>query len=146
MTHIHKAAAAPQALQPFKAPAGTGFCQPTSFRLVYADSPAICVMTDLKQVSAATIGPEATLGVVEAGRLRRDETLDRDFAVGVVQGGEEPAQRGQRIRGGTAVHAGVHPVRERAYLDQAGRDAAQARGQRRRPDLGVVGVRQHDDI
>lgn len=61
MTHIHKEAAAPQALNPFKAPAGAGFCQPSTFRLVYADSPAICVMTDLKQVSVATIGPDATL-------------------------------------------------------------------------------------
>lgn len=61
MTHIHKEAAVPQALKPFKAPAGATFCQPSSFRLVHADSPAICVMTDLKQVSVATIGPNATL-------------------------------------------------------------------------------------
>ena len=61
MTHIHKESATPQALTPFKAPAGTGFCQPSTFRIVYADSPAICVMTDFKQVSVATVGPDATL-------------------------------------------------------------------------------------
>lgn len=44
-----------------KAPAGIGFCQPSNLTPVQSDSPAIHVMTDLKQVSVATIGPEATL-------------------------------------------------------------------------------------
>ena len=61
MTHIHKETTTAQALSTFKAPAATRFCQPSTFRLVHPDSPAICVMTDLKQVSVATIGPEATL-------------------------------------------------------------------------------------
>lgn len=60
-THLHKESTVPQALTPFKAPAGTGFCQPTSFRLVYPDSPAVCAMTDLKQVSVATVHPRASL-------------------------------------------------------------------------------------
>lgn len=61
MTHIHKEVAVPHALMQFKAPANTGFCQPSSFTLVQADTPAIHVMTDLKQVSVATIAPQATL-------------------------------------------------------------------------------------
>lgn len=61
MTHIHKETVAPRALNAFKAGAGTSYCQPTSFTLVHAESPAICAMTDLKQVSVATIGPDATL-------------------------------------------------------------------------------------
>lgn len=40
---------------------GTGFHQPSTYRLVQVDSPAIEVMTDLQQVSAATIDPEAKL-------------------------------------------------------------------------------------
>jgi predicted transcriptional regulator len=44
-----------------KAPAGTTFHTPSTFAAVTAQSPAICVMTDLRQVSAATIGPDASL-------------------------------------------------------------------------------------
>lgn len=109
MTHIHKAAAAePHALKPFKAPAGTGFCQPTSFRLVHADSPAICVMTDLKQVSVATIGPEATLAQATQTMISRGVRLllvvNRDEEVlGLITArdtqGEKPIQLIQE-RGG----------------------------------------------
>lgn len=44
-----------------KAPLETGYHQPSTFTNVTADSPALCVMTDLRQISAATITPEATL-------------------------------------------------------------------------------------
>jgi len=40
---------------------GAGFHQPSTYRLVEMNSPAIEVMTDLQQVSAATIGPDAKL-------------------------------------------------------------------------------------
>lgn len=40
---------------------GAGFFQPSTYRLVQMDSPAIEVMTDLQQVSAATIGAEVKL-------------------------------------------------------------------------------------
>jgi CBS-domain-containing membrane protein len=44
-----------------RAPRALDYQQPCSFTSVAAHSPAISVMTDLRQVSAATIGPEATL-------------------------------------------------------------------------------------
>jgi hypothetical protein len=44
-----------------KAPRDLGYQQPTSFASVTATSPAISVMTDLRLVTAATIGPDATL-------------------------------------------------------------------------------------
>ena len=44
-----------------KAPKGLGYQQPSSFTHVTANSPAIAVMTDLRQVTAATIGAEVTL-------------------------------------------------------------------------------------
>lgn len=61
MSQIHKEAPATQPLATFKAPAGTRFAEPSTFTLVRADSPALCVMTDLKQVSVATIDPDASL-------------------------------------------------------------------------------------
>lgn len=41
--------------------AGAGFHQPSTYKPVQADSPAIEVMTDLQQVSAATTEPDAPL-------------------------------------------------------------------------------------
>lgn len=61
MATIHKEVATEQPLATRKAPPGTGFSQPSTFTLVRAESPALCVMTDLKQVSAATIAPDANL-------------------------------------------------------------------------------------
>lgn len=48
-------------LQPHKAPKGLGYTEPSTFTNVALDSPAMCVMTDLRQVSAATITADATL-------------------------------------------------------------------------------------
>ena len=39
----------------------TGFYQPSTYQLVQIDSPAIAVMTDLQQVSAATVEPDVQL-------------------------------------------------------------------------------------
>ncbi|MDP1654398.1 MAG: CBS domain-containing protein [Rhodocyclaceae bacterium] len=61
MNAIHRDNPAPQTLATFKAPQGTGFCEPSTFTLVRADSPALSVMTDLKRISVATVGPEVTL-------------------------------------------------------------------------------------
>ena len=44
-----------------KAPKALGYQQPSTFASVSASSPAIAVMTDLRQVTAATIGAESTL-------------------------------------------------------------------------------------
>lgn len=108
MTHIHKEVAVPQALKPFKAPAGTSFCQPSSFTLIHADSPAISAMTDLKQVSVATIGADATLAQATQAMISRSVRLllvvDQDEEIlGLITArdtqGEKPIQRIQE-RGG----------------------------------------------
>lgn len=101
MTHIHKETPTPQGLSTFPAPPGTTFSQPSTFTLVRAESPALCVMTDLKQVSAATIGPEATLVQATQTMISRGVRLllvvDRDDAVlGLITArdtqGEKPIQ------------------------------------------------------
>jgi CBS domain-containing protein len=89
-----------------KAPPGTGFSAPATFTLVRADSPAVCVMTDLKQVSAATIGPEAPLSVATQTMISRGVRLllvvNRDDEVlGVITArdttGERPIQMVQKM-------------------------------------------------
>ncbi len=101
MTHIHKEAPAPRVLGTFKAPAGVGYVEPSTFTLVRADSPAMCVMTDFKQVSVATIGPEATLAQANQTMISRGVRLllviDRDDDVlGLITSrdtsGEKPIQ------------------------------------------------------
>lgn len=108
MTHIHKETPTPQGLSTFPAPPGTTFSQPSTFTLVRAESPALCVMTDLKQVSAATIGPEATLVQATQTMISRGVRLllvvNRDDAVlGLITArdtqGEKPIQLIQE-RGG----------------------------------------------
>lgn len=105
MSAIHKEAAAPQALNTFKAPAGTGFSEPSTFTLVRADSPAMCVMTDFKQVSVATIAPEATLVQANQTMISRGVRLllviDRnDEVLGLITSrdtsGEKPIQLVQK--------------------------------------------------
>jgi CBS domain-containing protein len=108
MTITRKETPAPQALKTFKAPQGTGFSQPSTFTLVRAESPALCVMTDLKQVSAATIGPDATLAQATQTMISRSVRLllvvNRDDEVlGLITArdtqGEKPIQLIQE-RGG----------------------------------------------
>src|SRR6516165_5502135 len=64
----------------------------------------------------------------------------------VVQGGDEPAQRRQRVRHWPAVTAAVHGMIERANLDQYVDDAAQRRGQRWLSDSPVRTVYQHNGV
>jgi CBS domain-containing protein len=99
---------APQALPTFKAPPGTGYSEPSTFTLVRAESPALSVMTDLRQISAATIGPTATLAQATQTMISRGVRLllvvDRDAAVlGLITArdtqGEKPIQLIQE-RGG----------------------------------------------
>jgi predicted transcriptional regulator len=108
MTIIHKEVAAPVALKTFRAPAGTSFIQPSTFTLVRAESPALCVMTDLKQVSAATIGPQATLAQANQTMISRGVRLllvvsNDDEVLGLITArdtnGEKPIQLIQ-ARGG----------------------------------------------
>jgi predicted transcriptional regulator len=108
MSKIEKEVAAPRALPTSKAPAGTGFSEPSTFTLVRADSPAMCVMTDFKQVSVATIAPEATLAQANQTMISRGVRLllviDRnDEVLGLITSrdtsGEKPIQMVQE-RGG----------------------------------------------
>lgn len=108
MALIHKDTPARQGLKTFTAPPGTTFSQPSTFTLVRAESPAPCVMTDLRQVSAATIGPEATLAQATQTMISRGVRLllvtNRDDEVlGLITArdtsGEKPIQLVQE-RGG----------------------------------------------
>ena len=63
-----------------KAPEGTGIHQPGTYTSVAVDSPAISVMTDLRQVSAATVEEEATLA--EATRTMISRGVRLLFVVG----------------------------------------------------------------
>lgn len=108
MTIIHKEVAEAKPLQTRKAPPGTTFLQPNTFTLVRAESPAVCVMTDLKQVSAATIAPDATLAQANQTMISRGVRLllvvNRDDEVlGLITArdtqGEKPIQLIQ-TRGG----------------------------------------------
>jgi len=106
--HIHKEIEAPRPLATFKAPPGTGFAEPSTFTLVRADSPAMCVMTDFKQVSVATTTPDATLTQANQTMISRGVRLllvvDRnDEVLGLITSrdtsGEKPIQMVQE-RGG----------------------------------------------
>jgi len=108
MSKIEKEVTAPHPLPTSKAPAGTGFSEPSTFTLVRADSPAMCVMTDFKQVSVATIAPEATLAQANQTMISRGVRLllvaDRnDEVLGLITSrdtsGEKPIQMVQE-RGG----------------------------------------------
>ncbi len=58
-----------------KLKAGAGFYQPSTYRLMQVDSPAIEVMTDLQQVSAATIGPDVKLSEATQTMIARGVRL-----------------------------------------------------------------------
>jgi CBS domain-containing protein len=99
--HIHKETQAAQALPTFKAPQATGYSEPSTFTLVRADSPAMCVMTDFRQISVATIGPDATLAQANQTMISRGVRLllvvnREDEVVGLITSrdtsGEKPIQ------------------------------------------------------
>ncbi|MGD0505446.1 MAG: CBS domain-containing protein [Steroidobacteraceae bacterium] len=58
-----------------KAPKALGYQQPSTFVSITASSPAIAVMTDLRQVSAATIGAESTLSDATRTMMARNVRL-----------------------------------------------------------------------
>ena len=58
-----------------KAPKVLGYQQPSTFTSVTASSPAIAVMTDLRQVTAATIGAEVTLSDATRTMMARNVRL-----------------------------------------------------------------------
>jgi hypothetical protein len=65
----------PRLLSTRKAPKTLGYQQPSSFVSVTVDSPAIAVMTDLRQVSAATIGADAMLSDASRTMMARNVRL-----------------------------------------------------------------------
>lgn len=106
MSKIEKPEPTHHPLPTIKAPPGTGFWEPSTFSPVRADSPALSVMTDLKQVSAATIGPDAPLNVATQTMISRGVRLllvvNRDDEVlGVITArdttGERPVQMVQKM-------------------------------------------------
>lgn len=108
MNIIHKEIVAPQPLKSFIAPPDVGFYKPSTFTLVRPDSPAVSVMTDLKQVSAATIGAGATLAQATQTMISRGVRLllvidEQDEILGLITArdtqGEKPIQLIQ-ARGG----------------------------------------------
>ena len=58
-----------------KAPKALGYQQPSTFVSVTASSPAIAVMTDLRQVTAATIDAESTLSDATRTMMARNVRL-----------------------------------------------------------------------
>jgi len=62
-------------LRAFKAPDGTAIHQPGTYTIVTVDSPAISVMTDLRQVSAATIDSDASLAEATRTMISRGVRL-----------------------------------------------------------------------
>ncbi len=108
MSMIEKEVSVPHALTTIKAPPGTGFSQPATFTLVRAESPAMCVMTDLRQITAATISPDLTLAQATQTMISRGVRLllvvNRDDDVlGVITArdtqGERPIQMIQKQGG-----------------------------------------------
>lgn len=108
MSKLEKETPTRQPLPTVKAPPGTGFSEPSTYTLVRADSPALSVMTDLKQVSAATIGPDVTLTQATQTMISRGVRLllvvNRDDEVlGVITArdtqGERPIQMIQKLGG-----------------------------------------------
>jgi hypothetical protein len=84
-----------------KASVGTGFREPSTYARVSATSPAISVMTDLRQVTVATIRPGATLNEATQTMISRGVRLllvvePGDQVIGLITArdtqGERPIQ------------------------------------------------------
>ena len=74
------------------------------------------------------------------------QALDRDVAVVVVQGGQQPAQPGQRVADGTAEHPRVHRSVQQSHVDDQVDQTAQAGGEGGHVHGGVGGVGDDDDV
>lgn len=101
-----------------KAPRQLGYQQPSTFSNVTATSPAISVMTDLRLVTAATIGPEATLADATRNMIFRNVrmllvTAPDQAVLGLITvvdvQGERPMKR-LHERGGTHAELRVSDV------------------------------------
>jgi len=108
MSKLEKETPAPHTLPTGKAPPGTGFSEPTTFTPVRADSPALSVMTDLRQVTAAAIGPDVSLTQATQTMISRGVRLllvvnRNDEVLGLITArdttGERPIQMVQKQGG-----------------------------------------------
>ena len=93
-----------------KAPNAFTYQQPCSFTAVTASSPAISVMTDLRQVSAATIGPEAALTEATSTMMARNVRLllvvdSRQAVIGLITARDT---HGERPLGWVHEHGGKY--------------------------------------
>lgn len=100
-----------------KAPPGTTFHTPSTFANVTAQSPAICVMTDLRQVSAATIGPDASLTQANQVMISRGVRLllvaeHGDEIVGLITARDTEGDRVIRMIGERGIKYGDLQVRD----------------------------------
>ena len=89
-------------LPPFKAPAGLGYVEPGTYERVSAASPAIRVMTSLRQVSAGTVRPDATIAEATQTMIARGVRLllvvDRDnLVVGLITARDTQGERPVRL-------------------------------------------------
>jgi len=97
-------------------------------------------------VEQAGVGAQLLFGQVRPGGLGADQAGHRDVAVGVVQGGQQPAQGRHGVRHRPAVHPAVHCVVQGPHLDGDRGPAAERRGQRGEVDRPVGRVGQHDHV
>ena len=90
--------------------------------------------------------PVLLLGQLQALPGTVGQALDRDLPVVVVQGGQDPRERRDRVDRGSAVGPAVHRQVERPHRDDAVDDAADARLERGDPGSPVPTVGHADHV
>ena len=101
---------------------------------------------ELEPLDDAGVAAVVRLVHVDLGVRRGDESLDRDLAVLVVEGGEQTGELGEGVHDRAAEQAGVHGMVQGAHLDDHVDEAAQAGGQRRGAHRPVRGVGDDDEV
>jgi CBS domain containing-hemolysin-like protein len=91
-----------RSLKSGKAPDGTNLHQPCTFTNVAVDSPAISVMTDLRQVTAATIDSDVSLADATRTMISRGVRLlfvtgSRDVLLGLITARDTAGERPIRL-------------------------------------------------
>ena len=104
------------------------------------------VADQLDAVEHAGLAAEVLLGQVRAVPVAVRQAVDGDVAVVVVERGEQPRERQQRVRRGAAELPAVQGVLERAQRHRELAVAAQRRAQRRLPQLPVAAVGDHHHV
>ena len=130
------------------APATLGASRPVidSAGLVQSRSTVEPLADPLDAGDGAGLGAQPLLGVLDVGGRTRVEAGDGDVAGVVVERGDQPAQRHQRVGDQAAPHAGVDGVGQGTDLDVRADQAAEAGGEGGLADVPVAGVGDHDDV